>query len=76
MMVDLAGDELDRVYERIGHKQARAVPAALAIACLPRPRSPRGQRTGRAYRATPQLILACEGIRRDRSADRPRDPAA
>jgi hypothetical protein len=23
MMVDLAADELDRVYERIGHKQAR-----------------------------------------------------
>jgi DNA-binding transcriptional regulator YhcF (GntR family) len=35
-----------------------------------------GQRIGRTHRATPQRILAREGIRRDRSANGSRDPAA
>ena len=39
MVVDLAADELDRVHERIGHKQSRRSPAALTIARLQRPPS-------------------------------------
>jgi hypothetical protein len=33
MMVDLAADELDRVYERIGHKQAPSQRRSRSRAC-------------------------------------------
>src|SRR5690242_12416678 len=78
--VQLARRLQEAVLLIIRRSWVRAPPAPLAVSLPiwlePWTRPCRGWYTEGTHRATAERILACQGLRRDRPARRPGDPAA